>query len=622
MKKLIRLVIVILAVILAYNFQFDIYLAEAGVIRVGESKDLNRVIDDLRPGYTLIVEPGIYRLPSWNMIGLHGTADAPITIKAKGKAVIEGFSQAFAVVKMKNVSYVNFEGFELRSSAQTLGGIDGIHISGSLSHHITLSDLNIHDVSGQGVRVAADKAYNIELIDSEIRNCESTAVVFGYPDKYIVHDSVIRGNYIHHCPKDGYRRGYYGIQVRSGSYRNIVEDNVLHDVGSHNKAAITLYYGRDHRPGNSPSEVNMVRNNILFSGRNQGIAAISDALIENNTIFNTDIGLALMAFFHNDSLEGGEVENLMVKNNSIFNCPKACVHIYDWTGAGKNVEFSNNLIYQSSNQDYAIRGDAGNGHFYDNVYYGASDIIEGTSLASDSFDFTEILSLTNDPGIDMSKSLQNSLSEAIAKVKIMPRMKKRRVVKKPVLKNNVEEVTLAEAGEVSNYAGNVDMGSQEAKIYRELIDKADGQVSLESSRSLARFIHEGTLTTEYLGAGERAGVVDSYLSAFGSLPSSEEQWQDVVKIANGRWPSQKNEKLEQEVKKTIFEELYKREPNMENANDNAAVTIIAYGLRPSNRNTKNEKQAVKTFEHIYGHSPSKALDWNIVRAIAYSGARR
>jgi len=61
---------------------------------------------------------------------------------------------------------------------------------------------------------------------------------------------------------------------------------------------------------------------------------------------------------------------------------------------------------------------------------------------------------------------------------------------------------------------------------------------------------------------------------------------------------------------------------MSQPNDNAAVTVISYGLRPGNRNMNSEKAAIKSFKAIYGHAPVSAVAWDIVRAIAYSGAKR
>ena len=61
---------------------------------------------------------------------------------------------------------------------------------------------------------------------------------------------------------------------------------------------------------------------------------------------------------------------------------------------------------------------------------------------------------------------------------------------------------------------------------------------------------------------------------------------------------------------------------MDNPNDNAAVTVMAYGLRPVDRNIDSEKHAIIIFKNIFKHNPVSAADWDAARAIAYSGAAR
>ena len=146
-------------------------------------------------------------------------------------------------------------------------------------------------------------------------------------------------------------------------------------------------------------------------------------------------------------------------------------------------------------------------------------------------------------------------------------------------------------------------------------------ISSEVKAAITNFVNYGTPTTKVLGAGERAGVVNSYKAAFGKVPATETEWSDVIKIGNGRWPSVTSAAAE--AKATAeFKKVYKRTPDMKKPNDNAAVTVISYGLRPGNRNLNSEKAAIKSFKAIYGHAPVSALAWDIVRAIAYSGAKR
>lgn len=135
------------------------------------------------------------------------------------------------------------------------------------------------------------------------------------------------------------------------------------------------------------------------------------------------------------------------------------------------------------------------------------------------------------------------------------------------------------------------------------------------------FITYGTETSIPLGAGERAGVVNSFQEAFGYLPRLASDWEEVLKIANGRWPSKRSLSREVDAMER-FERIYLRAADRDNAFDDAAVIIMAYGLRIGDRNFDSEKQASDIFEAIFDYAPNSATDWDMVRAIAYSGATR
>jgi len=126
-----------------------------------------------------------------------------------------------------------------------------------------------------------------------------------------------------------------------------------------------------------------------------------------------------------------------------------------------------------------------------------------------------------------------------------------------------------------------------------------------------------------LGAGERAAVMHSYKTAFGKLPGTEDELGDAIKIANGRWPSERSEQAEARAR-TQFRRVYLRDADMGNPNDNAAVTVMAYGLRQlaENRNLDSERAGIGIFKGIYRHVPSTTEEWNIMQAITYSGASR
>lgn len=187
---------------------------------------------------------------------------------------------------------------------------------------------------------------------------------------------------------------------------------------------------------------------------------------------------------------------------------------------------------------------------------------------------------------------------------------------------------LGEAGLVSarNWGSIVREVAQEKnteKKYLQALIKGlkAGALTDEQKSALIEFITYGTETTKVLGAGERAGTANSYKAAFGKLPKTEADWADAIKIANGRWPNQRSATAETGAK-TSFKKIYGREANMDNQNDNAAVTVMAYGLRPANRNLNSEKAAIISFKYFLKRTPTTAVDWDIVRAIAYSGAKR
>jgi hypothetical protein len=184
------------------------------------------------------------------------------------------------------------------------------------------------------------------------------------------------------------------------------------------------------------------------------------------------------------------------------------------------------------------------------------------------------------------------------------------------------EKIITEAKNILSGMGIVKDAALEARITSAYVKALNaGNADQTITNLITNFIAYGTDTTKILGSGERAGVLGSYKKAFGKLPKTEAEWSDLVKIANGRWPGEASSAALKSAK-AEFKKVYDRDANMNNANDNAAVSIIAYGLRPTARNTNSEKAAIKTFKAIYGHNPSSSLAWDIVRAIAYSGAKK
>ncbi len=181
---------------------------------------------------------------------------------------------------------------------------------------------------------------------------------------------------------------------------------------------------------------------------------------------------------------------------------------------------------------------------------------------------------------------------------------------------------LQEANLVYMSVNFVPLNELNRALYAKILMMKKNTCTEADKKRIAHFIQNGTASTQILGAGERAGTIASFITAFGYFPSSESDWTDVIKIANGRWTGQRNQEAEKSAE-NIFRKIYLRAPKRATIKyDDNAIMVIAYGLRPSKRNVGSEVAAIKSFKNIFKHVPSGASDWNVVRTIAYSGAKR
>ena len=253
-------------------------------------------------------------------------------------------------------------------------------------------------------------------------------------------------------------------------------------------------------------------------------------------------------------------------------------------------------------------------------------------LVDGAFFETETNSDNSPPPVDsilISKKGKYDAEDKITLPEIIEEIKEEIAKKKPAeeiikIASDAAEIVKANINGLLGKLGfKRDLAKEEVyfkKHVKNLIKIAAG-LPEQSQHALTNFITYGTETTLRMGEGERAGVVNSFKSAFENLPTTEEDWNDVIKIANGRWPGKQSEKAENRAK-INFRAVYLREPDRSNPNDDAAITVMAYGLRPSNRNLNSEKAAIRIFKDIYGYNPEEATAWDVVRAIAYSGATR
>jgi hypothetical protein len=271
------------------------------------------------------------------------------------------------------------------------------------------------------------------------------------------------------------------------------------------------------------------------------------------------------------------------------------------------------LLYQGKNQSFTDASTTPNQLYYYSIY--SYDARPNYSLPA-----TIYISISNSSAghqVATSTVPVNTASSSVPKA----------ITSAPIVASNPtaavsDETIAAETNTLVSRSVFVDLTPVEKDIYLKTTTILGSvAISQQNKYNIANFIHYGTPSTIVLGSGERGATINSYVAAFNHLPATAADWQDVIRIAKGRWPVAKNANIEAKAR-AEFKKVYLRQPNIVNAKDDAAVTVIAYGLRPAKRNLNNEKIAIKSFRYVYHRIPTTTFDWNVVRAIAYSGAKR
>jgi len=326
---------------IAYPFGFLLAAtASAGTnIEIGPGDDFRTVMQSLSAGDTLTLRGGVYTLSSYFELDLAGTADEPITIRAKSgeQPALHYVDDGQNIVNVANSSFLTFDGIEFS------GGSRGIRLTNSSD--ITIRNCHIHDTAANAI--SANDGGNVyarlTIVHNEIDHAGETAegLYLGCNDDACrVHDSLIANNYIHDLNGPTVTQGD-GIEIKAGSYANIVRDNVIHDTAY---PGITLY----HTNGNGAP--NVIERNLVWNAGDNGIQVTADAIVRNNIVLSAAAhGIGIHAS------QGGNVGNLTIVNNTVLKADGDAVHINDVAGA---VLIANNALYAPNGNAVFANGSA------------------------------------------------------------------------------------------------------------------------------------------------------------------------------------------------------------------------------------------------------------------------
>ncbi len=296
------------------------------------------MVESLAAGDTLIVHAGTYNDSGRVSITARGSATAPIVIRGavgETRPIITRPATAALqnTINIEGAAYLTIKGLEIIGN-----GGDGINLN-SFPTFITIEDLKIHDVDvGINFRSSMN---NISVRRNEIyrtgaRNGTGEGLYVGCNNATcLVSHSIIENNWIHDS-LPGTTQGD-GIEVKVGSHSNIIRDNVIYN---RTYPGIFVY-------GTLANPVNIVEGNVIWNCL-EGIYAVSDAIIRNNIILNSTLGLSLYPHAQVPVLK-----NITAVNNTLYG---------NGTGVqvrwgGTNMVLANNAIYSPGKT--AINGGSG-----------------------------------------------------------------------------------------------------------------------------------------------------------------------------------------------------------------------------------------------------------------------
>ena len=312
----------------------------------------------LQAGDTLLIAPGWYDI-NWNILDRAGTNTDWIVIMEQSDNVVINGTAYDNVIDVYNSSYVEFKGFEITAS-HTGSGIDGIKFR-TTSHHFLIEDLDMHDITGVGI--SANPGGNT-FSYLTIRYCHIHDITDVGEGMYLgnhdgltpVHHCIVEFNWVHDC------HPHKGIQFKRGTYLNVIQDNVVYDC---DEAGIVLYKTDQI----SAAENNIVQRNVIWNC-SEGIFAVGQTDIDNNIVFDCNYGINVRNY------GGWGMEDLYLRNNTIYNCGNTCLRLDDWNSATGAMICVNNACYQDNIGQSAIQAPNGIGPgFVDfNHHYGQSQV--------------------------------------------------------------------------------------------------------------------------------------------------------------------------------------------------------------------------------------------------------
>lgn len=295
-------------------------------IDISPGDSFEDAVESLQAGDTLIVHAGTYSGIGRISISAQGTVDQPVVIKgASGESkplITRPQNKAIQnTINIEGATYLTIQGLEISGN-----GGDAIRVNEQPSHHVVLQDLLIHDID-VGINTKNNSHHftirNNHIHHTGVNQGTGEGMYIGCHDgSCSLTDSIIEHNLIHDV-LPGTTQGD-GIEVKVNSENIIIRDNVIYNRPF---PGIFVYGG---------GATNIVEGNVVWNSL-EGIAAISDAVVRNNILFDNETGIIS---FHHQAVT--VMKNTTFVNNTLYNNDLGA--LLRW-GDASNMVFANNAVY-------------------------------------------------------------------------------------------------------------------------------------------------------------------------------------------------------------------------------------------------------------------------------------
>lgn len=321
-------------------------------IELGPSDDVQAALNALEPGDEAILADGMYTLGGRFLLEISGTAEQPIVIRA-AEGATPHFHRPNASQNIWDlrVEHVVLRGLTFSGGSAGLRFLEG--------RDTTVEACEIFGTADVALRMndGGQTYERMAILRNHIHDTDGTGegMYLGCNnDGCRLADSLIEGNYVHHTDGPDVTQGD-GIELKDGSYGNVIRDNVVHDT---NYPCILGY----STAGNGPE--NLVEGNVVWNCGDNAIQWEANATIRNNIVLGGG-GAALASQMHQ---ENGPDE-LTIVHNTLINDGDALA-IRSPSGP---VTVANNALYSQA-RAFFVNGDASRVTASGNAGQGSSSV--------------------------------------------------------------------------------------------------------------------------------------------------------------------------------------------------------------------------------------------------------